>query len=165
MPTDAGTVTNTAVVSGADALGEAATATAVEVDSAAEALADAGTAELVLLAGPEEELVVAVGTLTNPSPRTVRPVIVVFGPGQDPYVQNQTTGETWRLDGVTLAEADHLVADMATRSIMVEGEPVGARRRGSDWLTLAPGDNTIVAGASGVGDGFRIQLTWDAVAL
>jgi hypothetical protein len=163
MPTDSGTDTFAVAVSGSDRLGDSATVTVVGVESGAEALAEADTDTIVIVDTTEDELVISSGTLTN-SGRAVYPIINVLGPGQDPYVQNVTTGETWRLDGVVLDDHDLLVANMQARRIMLEGAPVGGRRRGSDWLHLAPGDNDIVAGGRGCGPGFEITLTWDAVA-
>lgn len=147
MPTDAGTVTVTVADSGADALAESATDVWVCQPYAS------------------EEGVFQTGTATNTGASTAYPRVTVTGPGVNPGIVNETTGDEmlWGTDPndpLILTDTDTLVANCRTRRVSLNGTSAPTP---NGWLTLQPGANTLTVRCAAPESGFSFDLEWDNV--
>lgn len=68
---------------------------------------------------------------------------------EDPYVENTTTGETFRLQGVVLAANEYVTIDMDARTVVKNDGTnlIGYRTSESRMWALEPGSNTVKCGA------------------
>lgn len=94
-------------------------------------------------------------TVINNSIDNVSPIWKIFGPTQNPQLENSTTGETIEYVGM-IAEGQTLTIDMGEQTASLDGLNVISNLVG-DFISLAPGANRLIysvlgdAGASSIG--------------
>ncbi len=115
-------------------------------------------------------------SVTNTSPVTVYPVIVIVGKTNDPVLTNKTTGHVWALNGYAVASDAVTQIDMYERTVrlgnvtdLVDGvlpDGVGGSvfsyvsDADDDWWGLAPGINEIELLSSQDNDVSTAELKW-----
>lgn len=86
--------------------------------------------------------------VTNAGNADADPTLRIFGPCTDPQVTNETTGDTLKFAGITVADGDWLEVDMAEATVLLNGDASASRFSfvdfpGSTFWTLGPGDSTV----------------------
>lgn len=95
----------------------------------------------------------------NESISAVSPVWTVFGPALNPMLENTTTGEQIQYVGL-IGEGQTLVVDMGEQTARLDGLNVISNIVG-DYLTLAPGSNTLLFSAEG--DAPASEIGWSEI--
>lgn len=133
MPTDTGTATAVAVISGADALIDQGTITALAVLTFVQA---------------------SYVTVSNPTSRLAYPTITIEGPCTNPLLVNETVGRTLAWHNLVIDSGDTLIVDHKLRTVMlsVSGDPAtfvaGIWPDIVEWWELMEGDNQIQVGGT-----------------
>jgi hypothetical protein len=97
--------------------------------------------------------------VTNESISAVSPVWTVFGPALNPMLENTTTGEQIQYVGM-IGEGQTLVVDMGEQTARLDGLNVISNIVG-EYLTLAPGSNTLLFSAEG--DAPASEIGWSEI--
>lgn len=115
------------------------------------------TANIVFGTGGESGAV----TANNAGNFETEPVFRIDGPCVNPRIENVTTGETFAID-ITLTEAEYLVVNVEERTVLLGGTAsrYSFLTSSSQWVTLAPGDNSIAFRATSSGAGATLTATW-----
>lgn len=95
----------------------------------------------------------------NESISEVSPVWTVFGPALNPVLENTTTGEQIEYVGM-IGEGQTLVVDMGEQTASLDGLNVISNIVG-DYLTLAPGSNTLLFSAESAAP--ASQIGWSEI--
>lgn len=95
----------------------------------------------------------------NESISEVSPVWTVFGPALNPVLENTTTGEQIEYVGM-VGEGQTLVVDMGEQTASLDGLNVISNIVG-DYLTLAPGSNTLLFSADSAAP--ASQIGWSEI--
>jgi hypothetical protein len=88
--------------------------------------------------------------VTNSGTFPTRPRLVINGPVTNPFVENQTTGQTISF-AITLTSGEHLDIDFDERTVLLNGTASRFYTKTGSWWELAAGDNSVRFGA-GVAD-------------
>lgn len=106
--------------------------------------------------------------VTNPSSLELPLVMTAYGPLNNLRIANTTTGKAQRInnpDGDTLTAGQTLTIDSLRRQLLLMGT---ASRRGwasGDWITLAPGDNTLAITGDATDDDSHVAGSFRAVRI
>lgn len=100
-------------------------------------------------------------SLVNDGNVHTEPVFTIYGPVQNPSVQNLTTGEVLSF-GITLGPSDLLTVDTGLHSVVLNGTQSvrGTLQGGYSWWKLAPGTTQIAFRANTVYTGATMLITW-----
>ena len=98
-------------------------------------------------------------TVINNSIGNVNPVWTIYGPTNNPVLENATTGEQIEYVGL-IAEGQTLTIDMSEQTASLDGLNVISNVIG-DYISLAPGANTLIYSVSG--DAGASELGWSEI--
>ena len=98
-------------------------------------------------------------TVMNNSIDNVSPIWTIYGPTQNPQLENTTTGETIEYVGV-IADGQTLVVDMGEQTASLDGLNVISNLVG-DFIQLAPGANRLIYTVTG--DAGASQIGWSEI--
>ena len=83
-------------------------------------------------------------TVTNGGNFVTFPVITITGAGENPTIENVTTGESLTLSGLTIVSGDTVVIDCKNGTVTVNGaDGLSYLTSDSVFISLASGNNTI----------------------
>lgn len=91
---------------------------------------------------------------------SVYPLLTIVGPVVNPIIENATTATTLRYAG-TITSSQTLRIDMAQQTATLNGTSV-LKNVSGDWLSFAPGDNTVVYTATNA-DAPDTTIEWNGV--
>lgn len=92
-------------------------------------------------------------TVTNDGTVATPPLIIIYGPTEDPVISNETTGKEIDLSnagGLTLLAGERVEINVAALTITkvdgsdVETDASGYMTPASEWIFLRPGDNVLL---------------------
>lgn len=98
-------------------------------------------------------------TVINNSIGNVNPVWTIYGPTNNPVLENTTTGEQIEYVG-SIADGQTLTIDMGEQTASLDGLNVISNVIG-DYISLAPGANTLIYSVSG--DAGASELGWSEI--
>lgn len=100
-------------------------------------------------------------TVVNSGTVSVYPTITLSGIMTNPIIQNVTTGQLFKLDGLTTSSGDVVVIDMRARSVLLNGGSIFADvDSASSWWPLQAGNNSISLTSSGGSDTVSAVVSW-----
>lgn len=91
---------------------------------------------------------VGTATVVNAGTTDAYPVIRVYGPCDDPVLENLTAGRKLVFDGLSIAAGSYVELDTRERTVFAESDPTASRYGYLDmsvsaWWSLEPGDNLV----------------------
>ena len=101
--------------------------------------------------------------VTNSGTYATRPVVTIFGPVDNPTIENTTAGKHMTF-ALTLAATDTLTVDFRAKTVLLNGtgNRIGARTPDSQWWELAPGTSLVSYRANTVSTGSIARITWQS---
>lgn len=94
------------------------------------------------------------------------PVLMrLYGSFTDPIITNQTTGEVFELDGVSVTAGNYLEIDMDAKTVLLNGSAGSSYYSKINWATsswwqLQPGGNELTVGATTLDASCELDLFW-----
>jgi hypothetical protein len=97
--------------------------------------------------------------ITNAGTFTTRPRARIDGPVSNPFLENQTAGQTITF-AITLASDEYLEIDFDDRTVLLNGTASRYYTKSGDWWELAPGANDVRFGATGTDPAASATIYW-----
>lgn len=98
-------------------------------------------------------------TITNAGTFNTLPSVRITGPAVNPYIFNETTGETLYLT-YSLPSGEYLDINFKNRTVLLNGTASRYYAKSGEWFELVPGANQIRFGLSTTDWTPQVSMTW-----
>jgi hypothetical protein len=93
-------------------------------------------------------------------------VLRLYGDCSEPVITNQTTGQIFELDGVSIAAGTYMQIDMGARTVYLNGDPGLSYYNyinftTSSWWELQPGDNLVTISCATLGATAELDIYYN----
>lgn len=106
-------------------------------------------------------------SLSNAGNADTYPIIYLRGPLTNPSISNLTSGVVFQLNYTTTNVTDVITIDMKKKTVMLNGTTslLAYKASGSDWFSLASGNNNIAFSTGASGDTGTMEVTFNSAYL